>query len=141
MTKTPEDWLNEVSPEKPRGIFKLFLGYAPGVGKTYNMLSEAIRGAAATVRATCVRTLGKMKANTYPVVSVVLTAKNDPDGRVRAEADEAGTILAPGAASPSPAPQGPATMIQPTGAVLPRAGPAPSGPSLPALPMLPPALK
>jgi two-component system, OmpR family, sensor histidine kinase KdpD len=25
------------------GIFKLFLGYAPGVGKTYNMLSEAIR--------------------------------------------------------------------------------------------------
>jgi two-component system, OmpR family, sensor histidine kinase KdpD len=45
MTKTPEDWLNEVSPEKPRGIFKLFLGYAPGVGKTYNMLSEAIRRA------------------------------------------------------------------------------------------------
>jgi len=43
MTKTPEEWLNEVSPEKPRGIFKLFLGYAPGVGKTYNMLSEAIR--------------------------------------------------------------------------------------------------
>ena len=24
-------------------MFKLFLGYAPGVGKTYNMLSEAIR--------------------------------------------------------------------------------------------------
>ena len=45
MTKTPEDWLSEVSPEKPRGIFKLFLGYAPGVGKTYSMLSEAIRRA------------------------------------------------------------------------------------------------
>jgi two-component system sensor histidine kinase KdpD len=45
MTKTPEEWLNEVSPEKPRGIFKLFLGYAPGVGKTYSMLSEAIRRA------------------------------------------------------------------------------------------------
>ena len=45
MTKTPEEWLQEVSPEKPRGIFKLFLGYAPGVGKTYNMLSEAIRRA------------------------------------------------------------------------------------------------
>ncbi len=45
MPKTPEDWLNEVSPEKPRGIFKLFLGYAPGVGKTYSMLSEAIRRA------------------------------------------------------------------------------------------------
>jgi two-component system, OmpR family, sensor histidine kinase KdpD len=45
MTKTPEEWLHEVSPEKARGIFKLFLGYAPGVGKTYSMLSEAIRRA------------------------------------------------------------------------------------------------
>jgi len=45
MVKSPEEWLQEVSPEKPRGIFKLFLGYAPGVGKTYNMLSEAIRRA------------------------------------------------------------------------------------------------
>src|SRR5450432_806254 len=45
MTKTPEEWLNEVSPDRPRGIFKLFLGYAPGVGKTYSMLSEAIRRA------------------------------------------------------------------------------------------------
>ena len=45
MIKTPEEWLREVSPEKPRGIFKLFLGYAPGVGKTYSMLSEAIRRA------------------------------------------------------------------------------------------------
>src|SRR6202007_668560 len=43
MTKTPEEWLQEVSPDRPRGIFKLFLGYAPGVGKTYSMLSEAIR--------------------------------------------------------------------------------------------------
>ena len=45
MTKTPEQWLDEVSPSKALGIFKLFLGYAPGVGKTYNMLSEAIRRA------------------------------------------------------------------------------------------------
>ena len=45
MPKTPDDWLSEVSPEKSRGIFKLFLGYAPGVGKTYAMLSEAIRRA------------------------------------------------------------------------------------------------
>jgi two-component system, OmpR family, sensor histidine kinase KdpD len=45
MVKTADDWLQEVSPDKPRGIFKLFLGYAPGVGKTYNMLSEAIRRA------------------------------------------------------------------------------------------------
>ncbi|HUA01382.1 MAG TPA: universal stress protein [Candidatus Aquilonibacter sp.] len=37
--------MSEVSTEKTRGIFKLFLGYAPGVGKTYNMLSEAVRRA------------------------------------------------------------------------------------------------
>jgi two-component system sensor histidine kinase KdpD len=45
VTKTSEEWLTEISPEKSRGTFKLFLGYAPGVGKTYSMLSEAIRRA------------------------------------------------------------------------------------------------
>ena len=43
MTKTPEQWLEEATPSKRGGAFKLFLGYAPGVGKTYTMLSEAIR--------------------------------------------------------------------------------------------------
>ena len=43
MPKTPEQWLEETAPAKKNGVFKLFLGYAPGVGKTYNMLSEAIR--------------------------------------------------------------------------------------------------
>ena len=44
MPKKPEDWLEVASPPaKTRGIFKLFLGYAPGVGKTFSMLSEAIR--------------------------------------------------------------------------------------------------
>ena len=43
VAKTPEQWLEQTAPEKKAGIFKLFLGYAPGVGKTYNMLSEAIR--------------------------------------------------------------------------------------------------
>jgi two-component system sensor histidine kinase KdpD len=43
MAKSPEEWLEEVSPSKRQGVFKLFLGYAPGVGKTYAMLSEAIR--------------------------------------------------------------------------------------------------
>ena len=43
MPKTPEQWLEQAAPEKKTGIFKLFLGYAPGVGKTYSMLSEAIR--------------------------------------------------------------------------------------------------
>jgi two-component system sensor histidine kinase KdpD len=43
--KTPEQWLEETAPEKRGPIFKLFLGYAPGVGKTYNMLSEGFRRA------------------------------------------------------------------------------------------------
>jgi two-component system, OmpR family, sensor histidine kinase KdpD len=42
--KTPEQWLAESAPaEKTKGNLKLFLGYAPGVGKTFSMLSEAIR--------------------------------------------------------------------------------------------------
>ena len=45
--KSAEDWLQsgEVAAEveKKRGRFKVFLGYAPGVGKTYSMLSEGIR--------------------------------------------------------------------------------------------------
>ena len=40
--KSPEDWLL-ANEEKQRGRFKVFLGYAPGVGKTYSMLSEGIR--------------------------------------------------------------------------------------------------
>src|SRR5260370_4226121 len=44
MTKTPDQWLEEISPPvRTKGILKLFLGYAPGVGKTYSMLSEAMR--------------------------------------------------------------------------------------------------
>ena len=45
MRKSPEQLLAEISPppEKAKGTLKLFLGYAPGVGKTYSMLTEAIR--------------------------------------------------------------------------------------------------
>src|SRR5258708_35312425 len=43
MAKTPEQWLEQTAPEKKGGIFKVLLGYAPGVGKTYTMLSEGIR--------------------------------------------------------------------------------------------------
>src|SRR6185437_2495437 len=42
QTKSPEEWLAAAESEK-RGRFKIFLGYAPGVGKTFGMLSEAIR--------------------------------------------------------------------------------------------------
>jgi len=43
VLKMPERWLEEAAPTKKAGILKLFLGYAPGVSKTYCMLSEAIR--------------------------------------------------------------------------------------------------
>src|ERR1700691_5497551 len=45
MAKSPEEWLKECDPGKRPAVFKLFLGYAPGVGKTYAMLSEGIRRA------------------------------------------------------------------------------------------------
>jgi two-component system sensor histidine kinase KdpD len=41
--KSPEDWLLAAETEKQKGRFKIFLGYAPGVGKTFSMLSEGIR--------------------------------------------------------------------------------------------------
>jgi two-component system sensor histidine kinase KdpD len=41
-TKTPEEWLDTAEGQR-RGRFKVFLGYAPGVGKTFSMLSEAVR--------------------------------------------------------------------------------------------------
>lgn len=42
-TKSPEDWLLADESDKQKGRFKVFLGYAPGVGKTFSMLSEGIR--------------------------------------------------------------------------------------------------
>ena len=41
--KSPEEWLAYNEPEVRRGRLKIFLGYAPGVGKTFSMLSEGIR--------------------------------------------------------------------------------------------------
>jgi two-component system sensor histidine kinase KdpD len=41
--KSPEDWLLTSDTERKAGRFKVFLGYAPGVGKTFSMLSEGIR--------------------------------------------------------------------------------------------------
>jgi two-component system, OmpR family, sensor histidine kinase KdpD len=44
MTRSPDEWLQKTSPpQKKEGMLKVFLGYAPGVGKTYTMLSEANR--------------------------------------------------------------------------------------------------
>jgi two-component system sensor histidine kinase KdpD len=44
IRKRPEEWLEHSDTlEKQRGRFKVFLGYAPGVGKTFSMLSEGLR--------------------------------------------------------------------------------------------------
>jgi two-component system sensor histidine kinase KdpD len=43
IRKTPEDWLQSSDADKQRGRFKVFLGYAPGVGKTFSMLGEGLR--------------------------------------------------------------------------------------------------
>ena len=43
MADTFEPCRKEAPLPNKEAVFKLFLGYAPGVGKTYNMLSEAIR--------------------------------------------------------------------------------------------------
>jgi hypothetical protein len=54
---------------------------------------------APAVRAGCVRALGKMKANTLPVVQAVQTLKSDGDPRVRHEVEE--TLAALGAPAES----------------------------------------
>ena len=42
--KSPDDWLVKAeAAERQRGRLKIFLGYAPGVGKTFSMLSEGVR--------------------------------------------------------------------------------------------------
>jgi K+-sensing histidine kinase KdpD len=38
MPKTSEQWLEEAAPKNKQTVFKLFLGYAPGAAKTFNML-------------------------------------------------------------------------------------------------------
>jgi two-component system sensor histidine kinase KdpD len=44
MKKQPEDWLRKANEaDREHGRFKVYLGYAPGVGKTFSMLSEGAR--------------------------------------------------------------------------------------------------
>lgn len=46
MTAEQQNGVHTGSVPRPRGMHKVFLGYAPGVGKTYTMLAEAGRRAA-----------------------------------------------------------------------------------------------
>jgi len=58
------------------------------------------------VRAACVRTLGRMRCATMPVMSAVQGAKADPDPRVRQEADQALQLISPEGAGHSSAASG-----------------------------------
>jgi hypothetical protein len=59
-------------------------------------LTRAVReDPAATVRVTCIHALAKMKVNTLPAVKAIEAARTDVDVRVRNEAEDALSILAP----------------------------------------------
>jgi hypothetical protein len=53
------------------------------------LLSAAKNDPAATVRASCVRAIAQLQLNTVPVVTLVQSLRNDPDPRVRREAEQA----------------------------------------------------
>jgi hypothetical protein len=59
------------------------------------LVSGAREDPAATVRATCVRSLAKMKVRSPDVVSAITGLKDDADPRVRQEAEQALTMLGP----------------------------------------------
>jgi two-component system sensor histidine kinase KdpD len=96
MPKTPEQWLAETKPsEKAKGTLKLFLGYAPGVGKTYSMLSEAIRrhGRGEDVVVGVVETHGRKGiAELAPQIETVPRKKIDYKGTVFEEMDIDGIL-------------------------------------------------
>src|ERR1700723_2577673 len=91
MPKPPEQWLAAAKPaEKTKGALKLFLGYAPGVGKTFSMLSEAIRRHARgeDVVVGVVETHGRKGiAELIPQIEVVPRQKLDYKGTVFEEMD------------------------------------------------------
>ena len=91
MPKTPEEWLKVTSPpQKTKGSLKLFLGYAPGVGKTYSMLSEAIRrhSRGEDVAIAVVETHGRKGiAELVPQLEVIPRRKIDYKGTVFEEMD------------------------------------------------------
>ena len=65
------------------------------------MVLAAKEDPAATVRAGCVRCLGRMHANTVPVVQAVQSLRADSDPRVRTEVEQALATLAPEAGKES----------------------------------------
>jgi hypothetical protein len=81
------------------------------------LLLAAREDPAATVRAGCVRTLGKMNANTTTVVSTLQGLRSDADPRVRQDVDQALTSL--GSAPQSVPAMQPVPAVQPVGGLMP----------------------
>jgi hypothetical protein len=63
------------------------------------LLMTACEDPAGTVRAACIHCMAKMQMNTLPVINALQTLKADSDERVRHEAEEALSVLAPGQSS------------------------------------------
>ena len=57
------------------------------------LLTAAREDPAATVRASCVRCLAKMKANCPPALATLQSLKSDSDPRVQREVEQALSIL------------------------------------------------
>jgi len=51
---------------------------------------------AATVRASCIRSIAKMGVNTVPAVNTLQALRSDPDPRVQQEVEQALNVLTPG---------------------------------------------
>jgi hypothetical protein len=76
------------------------------------MIACAREDPAPTVRAACVRSLARMKANTPEVISAITTLKSDSDPRVRLEVDQALKSIGPANGAGQ-------SDIQPAGALMP----------------------
>jgi hypothetical protein len=57
------------------------------------LMTSAKDDPAPTVRAACVRVLGRLKVNTVPVVETVKRLQTDPDARVRQEVEQSLPVL------------------------------------------------
>jgi hypothetical protein len=102
-------------------------------------LTQAVReDPAASVRAACVHALAKMKANTPAVIGALQAAKGDADSRVRSEAEEALSVLAPKGTAPATTPATLPQAVQPVSAVSPAPLPPAPAPAAGANPALPP---
>ena len=86
---SPEEALEKANSGK-RGSLKIFLGYAPGVGKTYSMLNEANRRLfrQENVVAGCIETHGRIDTKEQiGSLKIIAKKKIEYNGRILEEMD------------------------------------------------------